>query len=123
VARAAGSAGDRLPGDPFSFLLVLSADENVGESADGFLLDPGLDVQQLLPDISGSRLAVIELVLGVGVHRLHVVEDQRESDQTTRDRHGAENDGAKSHRLQRRFLFIHFDVGEIISRDRTGRRG
>jgi hypothetical protein len=86
--------------------LFLSPDHDFGESADGLLFHANLDVQQFPPDISGLRLAKVELVLSVGLHCLHIVEDQRESDQTAGDGDSAEHDCAESHRLQRGLLFF-----------------
>lgn len=62
------------------FLLFLFSDQNISEAADGLVFDANLDVQQFLPDVSSPGLAEIQLVLRIGFHSLHIVEDQGECD-------------------------------------------
>lgn len=102
----AGAAGAGLSGLPF-FGQLVGAEEGGGGHSVGVLLVSARDLDHLLPHLTSARLAEVELELDVRLERLDVVEDEREGDQTARDRHRAEHDGAKGrlfHGAPLRFL-------------------
>jgi hypothetical protein len=67
-----------------------------------------LHVEHLLPHVSCSSFAEVELDLYGGFKGLHIVEDKREGDQTAGDSNGAEHNGDERGGLERLGLgFVH----------------
>ena len=68
----------------------------VDDGEGGGALSAG-DLEELAPDHTGSDLAELQLALDGGIQGLDVVEDHGEGEETPRDGHRGEDDGAERH--------------------------
>jgi hypothetical protein len=66
----------------------------------------GLLVNHITPHITCAALAEVDLRLDGGLQGLHIVEHERERDQTGRHGDGREDDGREGNSLQRSLLFL-----------------
>lgn len=117
AGAGAGEGLDLLVADGVGVLVVLAGevlelplhpelDVHVPPQTDGGLAVAG-DRQHLLPHVTGTSLAEVDLHLDGALQLLDIVEDQWEGDETAGDGDCAEDDGRECDWSQRLLVLLH----------------